>query len=430
MTTNHPSTVEVDLYKFMQDFHAFDAARDDDDNRIDTRPTKLHSGTRAVAFCIAAHWNRDKRKAWPTIETIAFEAEVSPATVKRAIKALEDAGWLLVEHRRKPQSNIYRLASPIAASSSTTDTGTAHHEPLMAHHEPLNGSPRATEGLTMSPKLRSELTNGTNHVNHNVSPEHVSHDARASRFEEWWSAYPRHEKKPKARAAYAAAVQRGVSEQVLIDGALRYAQDPNRSDGQYTKFPETWLVNEGWNDDPLPVRNTSTGGRPSITESVGGTLAAGQRLMQQYATTTEKFDGWLAMGGITRSPAPQNATLSLESSATTVIDTVDEDVRRIERCDSIGPLDFEETIAARERLAAGIPWQEVAGDVVKERESKLEPSVRFQRAVVERCKAMLGADEVKLRLPEYRQITEAFKSGADVESVAAAIRESRDRIPA
>ena len=279
-------------------------------------------------------------------------------------------------------------------------------------------------------KLRNRTSNETPNKNPTTSVEHVSHDARASRFEEWWSAYPRHEKKPKARAAYAAAVQRGVSEQVLIDGALRYAQDPNRSDGQYTKFPETWLVNEGWNDDPLPVRNTSTGGRPSITESVGGTLAAGQRLMQQYATTTEKFDGWLAMGGITRSPAPQNATLSLESSATTVIDTVDEDVRRIERCDSIGPLDFEETIAARERLAAGIPWQEVAGDVVKERESKLEPSVRFQRAVVERCKAMLGADEVKLRLPEYRQITEAFKSGADVESVAAAIRESRDRIPA
>lgn len=135
----------VDMFAWMKALHRIgDTEQDERGKRIDRRPTKLHAAAHSVAFCIAAHWNTEHRMSWPTIQTIAFEAEVGAATVKRSIKALEDAGWLLVDHRPKPSSNLYFLTVP---------------KSVTAHHEPLNGSPRAIEGLTMSPELRSELLN-------------------------------------------------------------------------------------------------------------------------------------------------------------------------------------------------------------------------------------------------------------------------------
>lgn len=71
-------------------------------------------------------------------------------------------------------------------------------------------------------------------------------------FEEWWEHYPRKAGKRKAFNAWKSARKRASNED-LIDGARRYADDPNRTD-QYTKYPEGWLNADGWLDEPLPVR--------------------------------------------------------------------------------------------------------------------------------------------------------------------------------
>jgi len=72
-------------------------------------------------------------------------------------------------------------------------------------------------------------------------------------FDEFWSVYPRREKKPDALRSYTKALKRSTA-QSLIDGATRYAQDPNRNPG-YTKLPATWLNNDCWNDplQPAPI---------------------------------------------------------------------------------------------------------------------------------------------------------------------------------
>lgn len=74
----------------------------------------------------------------------------------------------------------------------------------------------------------------------------------APAFEEWWEHYPRKAGKRKAFNAWKSARKRASNED-LIDGARRYADDPNRSD-QYTKYPEGWLNADGWLDEPLPPR--------------------------------------------------------------------------------------------------------------------------------------------------------------------------------
>lgn len=69
-------------------------------------------------------------------------------------------------------------------------------------------------------------------------------------FESWWDHYPRKAGKRKALAAWKRARKRATDQQ-LIDGAIRYANDPHRTD-EYTKYPEGWLNRDGWLDDPLP----------------------------------------------------------------------------------------------------------------------------------------------------------------------------------
>lgn len=92
-------------------------------------------------------------------------------------------------------------------------------------------------------------------------------------FDAFWSAYPRHDDKPKARQPYKRAAQR-ASADVILAGAERYAADPNR-DPAYTKLAATWLNAESWNNGPLPARHgrdpTHNG---ALIDSVGDELTA------------------------------------------------------------------------------------------------------------------------------------------------------------
>jgi len=71
-------------------------------------------------------------------------------------------------------------------------------------------------------------------------------------FEEFWATYPAPKDKGRARTAFKSAIKK-VSLEVILDGARRYATDPNRID-EFTKLPATWLNAEAWDNDPLPAR--------------------------------------------------------------------------------------------------------------------------------------------------------------------------------
>lgn len=75
-------------------------------------------------------------------------------------------------------------------------------------------------------------------------------------FVEFWEIYPRRSNRPAAIKAFVKASK--VAElQTILDGARRYADDPNRV-AQYTAHAATWLNGERWEDDPLPGRNART----------------------------------------------------------------------------------------------------------------------------------------------------------------------------
>lgn len=78
-------------------------------------------------------------------------------------------------------------------------------------------------------------------------------------FDEFWDAYPRKENKAKARLAWVKA-RRRVAAQVIIDGARRYRDDPNR-EAAFTAHAATWINGERWGDDPLPAKEGKESGR-------------------------------------------------------------------------------------------------------------------------------------------------------------------------
>ena len=66
---------------------------------------------RLVLLAIASHAYPDGTGAWPSRRTIAAEARVSEATVKRAVKRIEALGELYVE-RQRGHSNTYTITLP------------------------------------------------------------------------------------------------------------------------------------------------------------------------------------------------------------------------------------------------------------------------------------------------------------------------------
>lgn len=85
-------------------------------------------------------------------------------------------------------------------------------------------------------------------------------------FEEFWKVYPRKVAKQQAWRRWRQVV-RNVSPHLIIEGARRYRDDPNRDD-EFTAHAATWLHHGRWDDPPLPEKR--------------GRATAGQARMDNY----------------------------------------------------------------------------------------------------------------------------------------------------
>jgi hypothetical protein len=74
----------------------------------------------------------------------------------------------------------------------------------------------------------------------------------------FWNIYPRHREKRSAAKAWRKALLR-ASKDTINAGAQKYRDDPARLD-EFTKYAEGWLNADGWEDEPLPVRLSSSAG--------------------------------------------------------------------------------------------------------------------------------------------------------------------------
>lgn len=74
-----------------------------------------------------------------------------------------------------------------------------------------------------------------------------------SRFEEFWEAYPAKKGKAAAQRNWSSLMRRGIDPQRIIDGAKAYAAEMRAKDDPKYKYPQGWLTDGRWEDEPEPV---------------------------------------------------------------------------------------------------------------------------------------------------------------------------------
>jgi len=97
------------------------------------------------------------------------------------------------------------------------------------------------------------------HTKDNVTKDNITKDNGA--FVDFWNAYPIKKGKVAATKAFNRLIKEGVSPDVIVEGAKRYAQECNgRKD--YVKYAQGWLNGRRWEDE-----NGTAESAPSSTAS-------------------------------------------------------------------------------------------------------------------------------------------------------------------
>lgn len=187
----------------------------------------------------AALFIRDDDVRDADVEADLYELETAGLIVRyegeyrgkvRPLMAIQS--W--TEHQKVGHPTLSRIPPPPVDNAEFHETYMSPHEDYRSPHEtPVTGAvelgEQGSRGITLA---------------------HA--DARAP-FDEFWTIYPRKVGKSKAAKAWATAT-RTTSPDLIIEGATRYRDDPNR-EAAFTAHPTTWLTRGGWGDDPIPVKD-------------------------------------------------------------------------------------------------------------------------------------------------------------------------------
>lgn len=136
----------------------------------------------------------------------------------------------------------------------------------------LKDKEAALAKATKSPQPKSSIVRATPEpepYREGFSSENPKTPAvQASRFPEFWSAYPHKVGKPDAMKAFDRAAKR-VDFETMMDGLARYV---GKTDDRPWCNPSTWLNQDRWADQPAQVPR-SNGGRRHATDELGDLIS-------------------------------------------------------------------------------------------------------------------------------------------------------------
>jgi hypothetical protein len=193
------------------------------------RDERLSLEARGLLAQIMSH-----RPGWNlSIKSLALRNSVGRDKVRRILDELLTHGYL---ERSEAQSHDER--GHLAGFDYTTrDPQGVTQEPCKA--EPTKAEPAKAD---RSPKKTIPIEE---HLDKKTF--YIEND-----FACFWSVYPKKDDKPLAKRSFEKALGR-ASLEVIIAGAERYRDDPNREEA-FTKNPSTWLNADAWENGPLPAR--------------------------------------------------------------------------------------------------------------------------------------------------------------------------------
>ena len=209
--------------------------------------------------------------AWPSIRLLCADLSVSADSgIRKALSAMVANGHLNADH--------------VVGSSTRYTIAKKYFGPSAAHSEPR--TPLSFEaGSNDTPPIFEATSTGHRNPDKEIrtrksgqgdsppSPSQVQKPAEeVCRFEEWYASFPdckgKRTGKPSSRKLYLKLVKSGVSEEDLLLGAMRHAEEAEKTDPrkryQYTMGPVRWLEERHWEDDPPPAQSPAYGGGISI----------------------------------------------------------------------------------------------------------------------------------------------------------------------
>lgn len=181
----------------------------------------------------------------------------TPVAFKKAVDGLLSTGKLTQDYRGFSNARVEKEIEKRSEKRASAS-------------ESANARWRKTKQEQRPPDANASNSQCVRNANQKPEPEEEdksSSNARASRFEDFWQAYPHRNGAKKSRASaeakYAKAVKSGVEEAALIDAARRYSFDRQVADG-FAKDPTTWLNQKCWEDEvevakPQAVKHAEIG---------------------------------------------------------------------------------------------------------------------------------------------------------------------------
>jgi hypothetical protein len=203
--------------------------------------TKLPTSEKMVLLVIADHASDDGTEAWPSQRLIAEKASLTIRTVQRCINNLQEQGWLHMEKRAGGSINCRDDRRP---NKYTIHLGKLRGDTMSQRKS--RGDIEGASEATLAPAT-GRLSRPMNHPKETPLETPINEIS----FEDFYKVYPRKTAKGAARRAWDKLGQE--DREKAVEGALRYANDPNR-DESFTAYPATWLNAERWADEPLPPR--------------------------------------------------------------------------------------------------------------------------------------------------------------------------------
>lgn len=223
-----------------------------------------------VLLMLANYASNEDGRCFPSVAKIAEETMMSRDSVIRAIKSLEEDGFLAVKRRSAEGVNLPNYY-------------TLNVQGVVAH---------SGEGSS------TQLLGVVAHSNHNLSSKPIiepkSRSSREEEFAEWYSIYPNKVGKAAAERAFASARKRSSFEEILT-GLRRYVS--KRDDRPWCN-PATWLNQDRWHDQP------ATNGQPPPQQIDWA------KRMEVYERSGTWAPGWGPKPGEIGCKAPKNGVLN------------------------------------------------------------------------------------------------------------------------
>ena len=159
-----------------------------------------------------------------TLDRIARDTKDERTAIRSAVGELVKHNYVITKQGRQRDGRLGPMTWVI-------------QDPGTASQNPTTDNPTADNVTTIEEHLKEK------HLKETITQN----------FETFYKIYPRRMERKTALKAFQKALASATADEIL-EGATRFANDPNLPPKSFIPYPATWLNAGSWEDEPLPER--------------------------------------------------------------------------------------------------------------------------------------------------------------------------------